>query len=341
MKKLRMVLLTAVVICCSLLPLSGCSWEKRFDISLPSLLEEDGWHATLIDEFNRNTLNEEGKEIWTYSPHYNRWKPDEGFDASYACWWCPEMVSVNAETGCLEIKSQSTDQHVCSSGICPAVGNFTGGIETRVVEDDDQSQNHGQKDRYLFNQAFGYFETRVKFPDADGLWSAFWLQSPNQRLIGNDGRDGTEIDVFESAFRYNNKKVHKMGHALLWDGYANSGRVDGHIMELEQDLYDGDFHTFALKWTPNEYVFYIDGKATWASKGNERGVSVTPEYLRLTVEIDAGNEYGPHGQKIGKFTGSKEIPVFYVDYVKVYQNENYKQYIKNINDFTGRFDEQN
>ena len=92
--------------------------------------------------------------------------------------------------------------------------------------------------------------------------------------------DGTEIDIFESAFR--RSKTSKMGHALLWNGYGAFSKVDDSIVELEQDLYDG-YHTFALKWTPEYYVFYIDGKPTWASMGG--GVSKVQDFLRLTVEL--------------------------------------------------------
>ena len=118
------------------------------------------------------------------------------------------------------------------------------------------------------------------------------------RKVGNGGEDGTEIDVYESAFR--RSETSKMGHALLWNGYSKDGKVDDYIGTLEQNLYDG-YHTFALKWTPEYYVFYIDGAATWASEGG--GVSKVKEFLRLTVEIDTGNEYGPHGQNIGSFSG--------------------------------------
>ena len=82
----------------------------------------------------------------------------------------------------------------------------------------DNNSNKGSSDEILFGQAFGYFEARVKFPDTDGLWSAFWLQSSNQRKVASEGVDGTEIDIFESAFR--RSKTSKMGHALLWNGYG-------------------------------------------------------------------------------------------------------------------------
>ena len=125
--------------------------------------------------------------------------------------------------------------------------------------------------------------------------------------------------MFESAFI---KHPEKMGHALLWNGYGEFAKVDDYIVDTGTDLYDG-YHTFALKWTPLYYVFYVDGQPTWASMGG--GVSHVKEFLRLTVEIDAGDGYGPHGQRIGKFDEDSES-VFYVDYVKVWQNSSYEQY---------------
>ena len=85
----------------------------------------------------------------------------------------------------------------------------------------------------------------------------------------------------------------------------------------------GEYHTFALKRSPEYYVFYIDGEPTWASMGG--GVSKVKEFLRLTVEIDAGDGWGPHGQEIGQFDGKSES-VFYIDYVKVWQNESFEKY---------------
>ena len=133
------------------------------------------------------------------------------------------------------------------------------------------------------------------------------------RKVGAEGVDGTEIDVFESAFIKNKKKK---GHALLWNGYGEFAKVEGHIVDTGKNLCVG-YPTFALQWTPLCYVFYSDDQATWASRGG--GGSHVKEFMHMTVEIDAGDGYGPHGQRIGKFDEDSES-VFYVDYVKVWQN---------------------
>lgn len=336
------LVLTMVLCSCSFF---GCSkksddsWrDKGYDLSVP-VLNEDGWYMVFEDDFDGESLNEGirfgdrytgGKEIWTTSPHAIRWQSDDENKPGQACWWCPEMVEVRDSNAI--IHSRYEENHTCD-GDCPAQGRFTSGIETRRINGDNNN-NKGTEDTLLFSQAFGYFECRVKLPDSDGLWSAFWLQSSNMRKVGNAGEDGTEIDVYESAFRRSKKS--KMGHALLWDGYGKDAKVSGYIGDLEQNLYDG-YHTFALKWTPDYYVFYIDGTATWASADGD--VSKVKEFLRLTVEIDAGDGGGPHGQKIGQFShDDSENSDFLIDYVKVWQNENYEQYIKSDDEFDGDID---
>lgn len=315
------------------------AWKnKGYDLSVP-VLGQDGWYLVFEDDFEGDKLNEgikfgdkyEGnKEIWTTSPHAIRWESNDKDKPEQACWWCPEMVEVKDSNAV--IHSRYEENHTCN-GDCPAKGRFTGGIETRLIEGDNNS-NKGTSDTMLFSQAFGYFEVKAKLPKSQGLWSAFWLQFSNMRKVGNAGMDGTEIDVFESAFLSSKKS--KMGHALLWDGYGKDGRVADYIGELEQDLYDG-YHTYALKWTPEYYVFYIDGVATWATSDGD--VSRVKEFLRLTVEIDAGDEYGPHGQKIGQFSNNNDDNEdFLIDYVKVWQNENYEQFIRDDSEFDGSLD---
>lgn len=331
---------SATMLCACSSQEADMSWkDKSFDLSLPTL-GEDGWYLVFEDDFTGSELNEGitfgenytgNREIWTTSPHAIRWESNDPDKPEEACWWCPNAVSLR--DGNLVITSQYESNHTCD-GDCPAEGRFTGGIETRDIIGSEDS-NKGESDELLFSQAFGYFEVRVKFPDADGMWSAFWLQSSNMRKPSAEGVDGTEIDVFESAFR--RSKTSRMGHALLWNGYGEFADSEPYITELEQDLYDG-YHTFALKWTPEYYVFYIDGEATWATTGG--GVSHVKEFLRLTCEIDAGDEWGPHGQKIGAFD-TENPSEFLVDYIKVWQNSNYEQYEIDDSKFAGTLDTDN
>lgn len=346
MKRITYTVITIVLIMCFCILSSSCSkneheesWKdnENYDLSIPTL-NNDGWYLVFEDDFSGAVLNDGitfgekyqgNKEIWTTSPHAIRWESNDKKKPWQACYWCDEMVEIKDSN--LVIHSRYEDNHTCD-GDCPKQARFTGGIETRKIVGDNNN-NKGTDDEMLFSQAFGYFECKAKFSKSQGLWSAFWLQSSTMRQVGNEGEDGTEIDIFESAFL--NSKTSKMGHCVLWDGYGKDAKSQPYITELSQDLYDG-YHTYALKWTPEYYVFYIDGTPTWATSAGD--VSKVKEFLRLTVEIDAGDKWGPHGQKIGSFDESEPQDDFMVDYVKVYQNENYEKYVKSAEDFQGSLD---
>ena len=152
-----------------------------------------------------------------------------------------------------------------------------------------------------FEHAFGYWEVRCQLPRQPGHWPAFWLMSNGVGGVGDEGRDGTEIDIVEVPWR-----TGKVTMNLHWDGYGKEHRSAG-AKYTSAGLMSG-FHTFGLLWTPNEYVFYTDGEETWRTSAG--GVSQVPEYIKLTEEI------GSWGGDIRKAS----LPDYFtVDYVRVYE----------------------
>lgn len=155
----------------------------------------------------------------------------------------------------------------------------------------------------IFEQTYGYFECRAKLQAASGCWSAFWLMSNDIIKVGNGGQDGAEIDIFESPF-FNLGTVQS---ALHWDGYLdNHQSVAGPQYRLHDMYYK--FHTFALEWTKDAYVFYVDGKETWRTDAG--GVCEVPCYMQLSVEA---------GSWGGDFIKEQMPACFTVDYVRVYK----------------------
>jgi len=152
-----------------------------------------------------------------------------------------------------------------------------------------------------YEKKYGLFITRCKLPKSIGHWSAFWLYNGSVGRVGNEGRDGTEIDIMEWPYRDG-----RVQHALHWDGYGKDHKSKGHVSKNEA-LLDGKFHTFALVWSPEEYVFYVDGKETWRTR--DGGVCQVPLYLKLSVEI---------GDWAGDIKKAKLPDYFMVDYVRVY-----------------------
>ena len=283
-------------------------WESKHDTALPDL-DDGNWVETLHTDFTTiKNMDELLAAKWAPSPHGLR-------NVEY---WCPQMIEFTDQG--LVIHSERQEDHQCE--VCGvSEGIFTGGIETRITGDNPQA---------LFEQAYGYYEATVIVPRGTGMWSAFWLQSDYVGKVGHQGRDGTEIDVYESSFGRENPT--QTGQALHYDAYdAPWYRSQGSVADVGYNLYDGQEHTYALKWTPEEYVFYVDGKAVWAS--NYGGVSTVPEVLRLTVEIRP-DAWGPYGQQLGAFENHSDgTNDFIIKDVKVYQNNSYVSAIKSNDDY--------
>ena len=176
-----------------------------------------------------------------------------------------------------------------------------GNLIIRTKKDGDRYTSGAMRTRNRFEHKFGYWVCRCKFPEQVGHWPAFWLHTGSVGKVGNQGRDGTEIDIMEKPWLED-----KITQNLHWDGYGAAHKNAGGKISTIPGISEG-FHTFGLHWKSDEYVFYVDGKETWRT--NAGGVSQVPQYMKLTEEI------GKWGGDIKK---AKLPDYFVVDYVRVY-----------------------
>lgn len=178
--------------------------------------------------------------------------------------------------------------------------NGQGHLVLRTRKDGDRFTCGAINTRGKFEQAHGYFVARCKMPRQPGHWPAFWLMCDGVSKVGDDGRDGTEIDIMEMPWRDGTLTVN-----LHWDGYGKDHKSSGTKFKVPEVM-EG-WHTFGLLWTTQEYVFYVNGVEKWRSQAG--GVSQVPEFIKLTEEI------GTWGGDIKTAVLPDE---FLVDYVRVY-----------------------
>jgi alpha-L-fucosidase len=175
-----------------------------------------------------------------------------------------------------------------------------GNLVLRTKKDDSRYTCGAVRTKNKFEHKFGYWVARCRFPTQQGHWPAFWLHIDSVNKVGNQGRDGTEIDIMEKPWRED-----KITQNLHWDGYGKEHKHAGQKSTIP-GISEG-FHTFGLHWKPDEYVFYVDGKVTWRTSAG--GVSQVPQYIKLTEEI---------GKWGGDITKAKLPDYFLTDYVRVY-----------------------
>ncbi|NOZ25666.1 MAG: family 16 glycosylhydrolase [Nitrospirae bacterium] len=166
----------------------------------------------------------------------------------------------------------------------------------------------GMRSRAAF--LYGYFEARLKLSTQPGWWAAFWLY--RERMGPNPFLHGLEVDIVEDFPGKGRKEkvIQEALHSGIPSAYAKSftrlTRVDDW----------NAFHVFGLKWTPIEYVFYVDGVEVlrW---GKEQAVTTKPCRVWLSANTGSAGRVG--------FTGDYRdavLPDYYViDYVRVYEKD--------------------
>jgi beta-glucanase (GH16 family) len=166
-----------------------------------------------------------------------------------------------------------------------------------------------------FEPSFGYYEARIRFRDAPGMWSAFWMQTPTMgQHIGDPGKAGMEIDILEHRVCDKNGKGISglVQHTIHWDGYGPKHQSRSHRTD---DLnLDGGFHVYGFEWTPEQYRFFIDGKLTWSITP----VSKRSQHIILSCEAQDNGWAGriPPAGYGDKATSQTQMQVDYVRYYK-------------------------
>jgi beta-glucanase (GH16 family) len=175
-----------------------------------------------------------------------------------------------------------------------------GHLAIRVIREGDKYIDGCVRTKGKFEHAFGYYVARILCQKQPGHWTAFWLVNDSVHEVGNEGRDGTEIDIMERVWLDD-----RVAHNLHWDGYGPSHKTAGTVVKLPG--LQEDFHTFGLLWMPDYYVFYVDGKETWRTSAG--GVCQTTNYIKLSDEV---------GKWAGDIIRAQLPDRFLVDYVRVY-----------------------
>lgn len=169
--------------------------------------------------------------------------------------------------------------------------------------------------RTLNNQDFRYgrLEARIKLPNGQGIWPAFWML-PTGSPYGGWAASG-EIDIMESV----NAMTTVYGTLHFGGEWPNNTSAGGTY--IPGGALSQAFHIYGIEWDPDEIRWYYDGllyhtetSSTWysdAAPGNPRAPFDQDFHLLLNVAV-GGNFPGPPD-------GSTSFPQeMLVDWVRVY-----------------------
>ena len=157
----------------------------------------------------------------------------------------------------------------------------------------------------LFSTKYGKIMGRMKFPNGQGLWPAFWMLGANIDQVNWPGCGETDIMEHVNA----EPKIHGTCH---WN---NNGRVYlGNSINLDVNI----FHEYSVEWDSLSIRFFVDGTQYhqhFISASNGSLDEFTKPFFILLNLAVGGQWPGPPN------AGTQFPAIFDVDYVRVFKHE--------------------
>jgi beta-glucanase (GH16 family) len=104
-----------------------------------------------------------------------------------------------------------------------------------------------------FEQKYGRFEARIKIPQGQGIWPAFWLLGNDNTSTGWPGCG--EIDIMENV-GYEPGNSHGSMHGPPYSG--DSPLTGAYSLPAAGPNFADNFHVFAVEWDASAIRFYVD-----------------------------------------------------------------------------------
>ena len=161
--------------------------------------------------------------------------------------------------------------------------------------------------KHTFSQRYGRFEARMKVPEGQGIWSAFWMLGSNIDRVGwpNCG----EIDILESVGPFP-----KTAYATIHGpGYSAGNPIQGSLT-IDHPLSD-DFHVYGIEWEQDQIRWYFDGENYATISRNHVGDQPWPfdHPFHLLLNLAVGGYWPGEPDSTTKFPQRLTI-----DYVRVF-----------------------
>lgn len=162
---------------------------------------------------------------------------------------------------------------------------------------------------------YGKIVAKIKLPEGEGIWPAFWMLGAN---INENGGDTPwpqcgEIDILELYGSKDDSVVEGNIH------YANA--KDSHSMlgaisyKLKEGKFADDFHVFELDWNEQRMAWLVDGYEYASTQITSDELTEFHEEFFILLNIAVG------GAHAGRPDATTTFPQYmYVDWVRVYQH---------------------
>ncbi len=165
----------------------------------------------------------------------------------------------------------------------------------------------------LFSFQYGRIEARMKLPESQGMWPAFWLLGNNIANISWPASG--ELDVMEHIDGSN-----PLSEGYDWvQGSVHGTGLDGGIQYHQGGFSAAAWHTYGMIWTRGQIEYYVDDPANLyatfkpSTMAGTWPFDVGPQFILLNLAVGGSWPGSPDGSTV--FPSEVQV-----DYVRVYTN---------------------
>lgn len=156
---------------------------------------------------------------------------------------------------------------------------------------------------------YGKVTARIKLPQGQGIWPAFWMLGSNIDLLG--WPQCGEIDIMEMIGGGDDRDNTTYG-TLHWD--ANGHQEKGESEKLSSGIFNDDFHEFTVNWDSTKVEWFLDNKSFSTLDITDHLMSEFHQEFFIILNLAVGGNWP--GNPNSETVFPQEMVV---DYVRVYQ----------------------
>jgi len=278
LRRITLLILTVISLACNSKKTKDITETKKATIE-----KEADWKLVWSDEFNNETLNK------------NNWNFQEVEAGRFNEEW--QRYTKSDKNAYIE------NDHL-------------------VIEAIHESDTHGsnQYTSARLNTAgkqswkYGKFSARIKLPEGEGLWPAFWMLGSN---IDENGGDTPwpqcgEIDILELYGSKDDATIEVNAHYT--DSTGSHAFMGAETYTLDQGKFSDDFHIFELEWTEKHLIWFVDDNKVASLLIDKPYLTEFHKDFFILFNIAVGGTYAGRPDDSTKFP-QKMI----IDWIRVYQ----------------------
>ena len=163
---------------------------------------------------------------------------------------------------------------------------------------------------------YGKIVARMKLPQGEGIWPAFWMLGENIDENGGDTPwpQSGEIDIFELYGSKDDAVIEANAHYA--DVGGSHGMMGAAEFKLKQGKFADAFHIFELEWDANRMAWLVDGEQFASMPISADELSEFHKDFFILLNIAVG------GTHAGRPDATTSFPQYlHVDWVRVYQKK--------------------